>query len=211
MPETIESFVARLKAEGVEAGQQAAEKLREQATQEAEETLRQARAEAEKIVADAEADAQGLRARGETELQLAARDAALRLREALSRALTAVLAVGTKKKLKDTDFLGKVLHQLVTSYAKSDLAQEKGIRVNVPEDMRKKLVEWALHELSSEPSKHARVPLDLTGTLAQAGFEYTISGATVEVTQESVVEVLAELIGPSLREMLEKAFAETEQ
>jgi len=211
MAETIESFVAKLQTEGVEAGRQAAEKLHEQARQEAEEILRRAGTEAEKILSDARAEAERLLARGQTELRLAARDAALRFRESLGRALSAVLKSKVGKKLQDAEFLGTVLHELITSYAKSDLARKGSIRINVPPEMRDKLVQWALHELAQKPAKQADVPLDLKGTLAQAGFEYTVTSGTVEVTQESVVEVLTDLIGPSLGKVLEEAMAETKQ
>jgi hypothetical protein len=52
------------------------------------------------------------------------------------------------------------------------------------------------------------VSLDLKGTLADAGFEYQVDGANIEVTLSSIVEALTELVNPNLREILEQAMAE---
>jgi len=41
--------------------------------------------------------------------------------------------------------------------------------------------------------------------LAEAGFEYQVQDANVEVTRTAVVETLSDLVSPRLREMLAKA------
>ena len=209
MAETIESFVAKLQTEGVEAGQQAAEKLRGEARQDAETIVADATAEAKKIVADATAEAESILARSQTELKLAARDAAMRLRDALGRALSAALARGVEQKLGETDFLGNLLHELVMLYCKSDAAGGKTIRIDVPESMRNALTHWAVTEIGCDGSKH--VTIDLKGTLKQAGFEYTVAGATVEVTVDSVVDVLSELVGPSIRALFDQGLVDENQ
>jgi len=210
MAETIESFVAKLQTEGVEAGEQAAEKLRAEARQEAEKIVADATAEAKKIVADATAEAENILARSRTELQLAARDAAMRLRDALGRALSAVLARGVEQKLGETDFLGTLLHELVMLYSTSDAKGKKTVKINVPEDMRESLVDWAVREIADD-GKDKHVGIDLKGTLKQAGFEYSVAGATVEVTVDSVVEVLSELVGPNIRALFEQGLADENQ
>jgi vacuolar-type H+-ATPase subunit E/Vma4 len=210
MAETIESFVAKLQTEGVEAGQQAAEKLRGEARQEAETIVADAKSEAEKIVADANAEAESILARSQTELKLAARDAAMRLRDALGRALSAALAAGVEQKLGETDFLGKLLHDIVLLYSKSDAKGTKTVKINVAEDMLQSLTDWAVKEIGDD-DKARHVGIDLKGTLKQAGFEYTVAGATVEVTVDSVVEVLSELVGPNIRALFDQGLATEDQ
>lgn len=211
MAETIESFVTKLQQEGVEAGRQEADRLRAEAEAQAREIVQQAEAQAEKVLADAKAQAADDLARAQTELALAARDAALRLQEALSRALSALLAEETQRVLTDEAFLGKILHQLVGLYVESDFQCRETLQINVPAEMREKLISWALKEIGQEAVERVRPSIDLTGTLADAGFEYTCGGSTVEVTRESVVETLMDLIGPSLREVLKKAMAEDKE
>jgi vacuolar-type H+-ATPase subunit H len=123
MPETIEAFVEKLRHEGVQAGRDAAEQHLAKARQEADQVLAQARAQAAKIVADAQAQADSRLAKSKTDLELAARDIALRLREALSRALREVLAAGAKGPLTDADFLGKLLYDIVTQYVRANLEE----------------------------------------------------------------------------------------
>jgi V/A-type H+-transporting ATPase subunit E len=197
MAETIESFVAKLQAQGVDAGKKKAKQLQEEANQNAEKIVADAQAQAEKIIADAKAQAENDLARGRTELQLAARDTALRLRETLTAALNAVLSSKTRQELSDGDFLKQVLVEIVRVYAQNDAAGES-IEVNLTPEMKQNLSDWATKELSN---------VDLEGELSQAGFEYTATGATVEVTVDSVVESLSALVSPKLRSILEEAMA----
>lgn len=207
MADTIEAFVAKLQQEGVQAGQKASQELLAKARKEADEIIAQANAKAKKIVADAEAQAAGTLAKSRTDVQLAARDTALRLREALSRAIRAILAAGAKKELADPAFLSRVLEDIINQYVRANLEEKAVLRINVTPEMQQKLAGWAIQCLREKP-EGGHLPVDLTGTLAEAGFEYQTNGANVEVTLTSVVDALSDLVSPTLREMLEQAMAE---
>ncbi|MDP7163603.1 MAG: hypothetical protein QF792_08930 [Phycisphaerae bacterium] len=211
MAESIETFVAKLQSEGVEVGRQEADKLLANAHQEAEKIVADAKAQAEKILADARGEAGKTLMRGKTELELAARDALLRLREALSKSLEAVLQYRVRETLTDVDFLGKILHELILLYAKDEQTARGGFKVNVSSEVCQKLADWALQEIRQEKSDNIHMPIDLKGTLSGAGFEYTTSGATVEVTLGSVVEILSELVGPEIRHLLESAVTDAQE
>jgi len=211
MAETIESFVAKLQEEGVQAGKKHADRLRADAEAEAKRTLEQARKDAEKLLADAKAQAEEIVARGRTELELAARDATLRLQDALSRGLKALLTQEVGEPLSSSEFLGGLLHEIVLSYVKNDFEHKEVLSINVRPEMREKLISWALQEIGKETVERVRPSIDLRGTLADAGFEYRHFGSTVEVTRDSVVETLMDLVGPGLRDMLSKAVAEPDK
>lgn len=208
MPETIESFVAKLQAEGIQAGRQEADKLRAAAQTQAEKTIADAHGQAEKIIADANAKADGILARGRTELKLAARDTTLRLREALQRGLQAALANRVRDELTDTKFIGTLLHEIILTYAKDLHERREVMTVNVSPEKHEKLKQWALDEISQQTVEGIRGVFNLRATLAEAGFEYTISGRTVEVTTESVTAALAELLSPALRKLLAETMNE---
>ncbi len=208
MAESIESFVAKLQQEGVVAGKADAEKIRQQARGEADEIVRKARAQAESIVADARRQAQETLTRSQSELDLAARDVVLRLRQTLSRMLTAVLAQPTREKLSDAKFLGDLLHDMVMAYVKADLGRKEELRINVSCDMQHELARWAIEEIGRDRSEGHGVSIDLKGTLREAGFEYQTSRSVVEVTEDSVVKALADLVSPGMRELLDKAVQE---
>ena len=83
MPESIESFVKKLQDEGVNAGKEAAEKIRNEAKLEADNMIADAKAEADQILAKARDNAGKQLHRMQTELELAARDVILKLRETI--------------------------------------------------------------------------------------------------------------------------------
>jgi len=203
MADTIEQFVAKLQAEGVQAGRAAAGQVIEKARRDAAEIIRQAQARAAKIVEEAEAQAQATQAMAKTELDLAARDTVLRLREALARAIRAALAAGANQSLSDPEFLRKLLSDIILQYVQADLQGQVAFDLNVTPETREKLAGWALAQLHQ-----GNLSLDLEGTLAEAGFEYQVAGAKIEVTQTSVVDALADMVSPALREMLQRATAD---
>jgi vacuolar-type H+-ATPase subunit H len=205
MAETVESFVAKLRQQGVEAGREAAEQHLAKARKEADAILADARAQAEKILADAKAQAAAAQAKGRTDMELAARDIALGLREALSRAVREILAAATRRQLADPQFLGNLIRDVVLQYVRADLGKQSSIRIDLSPEMRTRLAEWAIALLHQPELVGASI--DLRGALAQEGFEYQADGANVEVTVESVVESLSELVNPALREMLQHALA----
>jgi V/A-type H+-transporting ATPase subunit E len=204
MVQTIESFVAKLQEEGIEAGRQEAQRILQEAQQEAQQSLDQANQEAQRIIEQAKGQAQRSLERCRMELQLACRDAVLRLRDALGKALRAILAQHVGRELSDPQFLRQALHELVQLYAQADL-EHRGFELNVPPQLRDKLSEWALREISQQSEDGSHRSVQLKGALKQAGFEYRVNGATIEVTLESVVEMLSELISPRLRQVLEEA------
>ncbi|MCP4375752.1 MAG: hypothetical protein GY794_06200 [bacterium] len=209
MAESIETFVAKLQTEGVQAGRQEAESIVADAKTEGEKIVADAQSQADKIVAQAKTEAENLLSRGQTELSLAARDAVLRLQETLCQSLQAILRHRSGETLQDVGFLGKILHELILIYAKDELSSKSGITINVSPELKQQLVDWALQEIGQDKIDNIGLHMDLQGTLSAAGFEYTVAGATVEVTLDSVVETLTSLVGPELRKVLESAASDT--
>ena len=210
MSETIESFVAKLQSEGVDAGKQQAQELIDQAQTQADTLLADAKKQAAKIIADAQTESEGIVDRGRTELKLASRDIVLKLRETLTEGLKAVLAGEVHDKLDDTALIGTLLHDIVVMYAKQLHEHRDVMQINVPEPQREKLREWALAEIGQQSVDGVRGVFNLHTTLKEAGFEYTIAGRTVEVTTESVTTALAELITPALRDLLDDAMKDSD-
>jgi len=204
MVESIESFVAKLQNEGVQAGEEAAGKIRDDAQAQAEQIVQDAQAQAAKIIADAQAQAESTQAKSQNELKLAARDATMRLCDTLTQSLRMVLVAPVEAQLGKADFLASLLHEIVMAYARADSEHKSEIKVNVSPEMRKQLTDWAIDELHKAAQDHS-TSIDLKDTLAQAGFEYKVAGGTVDVTVDSVVDTLAELIGPAFRELYESS------
>ena len=203
MPESIESFVKKLQSEGVDAGKKAAEKIKKEAQQEAEKILAEAQAEAEKILVKAKNDAEKQLSRGQTELEFAVRDAILKLRESIGRILSGMLAQNIEKKLSDPDYLGEILREVIATYAEADAKQLSLMEIHISKKMRERLNDNVLKDLfrNLEEKQDKAV---LKATLAKSGFEYRIKGATIEVSPESLSELIYEMVSPALQEALDK-------
>lgn len=203
MPETIESFVERLRKEGLQVAQEEADQLLGQARKQADDILAEAGRQTEAILAAARAEAESIVAKGKTDLELAARDAVLALRESLMSALRAVLARGTQAVLQNGEFLPGLIHEVVLAYVNADLRGQT-ISLNISPELRQQGADWALRELAAKAGEHD-MSIELQVALAKAGFEYTVRNATVEVTLDSVVEALSQMVAPALAEVVRHA------
>ncbi len=202
-PGSIESFVKKLQSEGVDAGRKAAEKIKGDAKQEAEKIIAQAEAEAERIVAKAKNEADKYFSRMQTELDLAVRDAILKLRETIGQILSAMLTRKIEKHLSNPDFLGKIIKEVIMVYAKADAAQQPFMKVDISGKMGDKLGDDILNDLFAHLNEEQE-KIALQATLSKAGFEYTIDGATVDVSPDSVSEVVLEMVRPALQEIIDR-------
>lgn len=206
MAQTIEAFVEKLHAEGVQAGKEAADRLRSEAQAEADRILADAKAQAESTIANAKAEAERLAEQQRQELDLAARDATLRFRAAVAKAVNSLLRHEVSSALTDKEFLPGLIRDTVVNYAKEDAHSQDQIEIRVNPEMIQAVTDWALNYLGAQKFAEAKAHLDLKGTLKTQGFEYRVSESTVEVTVESIVEVLKEHVNPRLREVLDRAF-----
>ena len=203
MADSIETFVQKLQQEGVQAGRDEANKLVAEAQAEAERIVAQATEQAESIVSDARGQAEQSLQQGREELQLAARDVQLRLREVVVQALVVVLGRSCTEALADQDFLFKLIRYVVVQYAQKDASGAADIEIQVSDEVLQSLTDWAAREMS--PAGEAgKSQTSLEGGLKSAGFEYTAAGGTVEITPESISTVLGEMFSTRLRELLEK-------
>lgn len=207
MAETLETFVQKLHADGVKAGQESADKVRAQAEEEARQIIARAEDEARRIVAATETHAEQVRLRTQTELRLAARDAVALLRGSLNRVLRSLLVNAARKQLGDAQVVKSMLHDVARQYVQADIKGHELIEVNVSEATRRELLDWVVHELNKE-MEGAGKQMVLQGHLAAEGFEYKASDGTVEVTVDSVVELLSRLLGPDLRRLVQDAVNE---
>jgi vacuolar-type H+-ATPase subunit H len=202
MVETIETFISKLQSDGVEAGREAAKEIIGKAEQEARQRLAEAEEQAKQIIQQAHAEGERNRVRVETELKLAARDIVVRVQETLNQALEAVLADAVNDKLQDVEFLGGLIREVVLRYVEADVAGDSKVEVNVSEQMQQRLLSGTV--VAFQPSEAEKARIALIGQLKKTGFEYKVAGGTVEITEDSVVQVLSSLLGAELRRRVEE-------
>ena len=95
-------------------------------------------------------------------------------------------------------------------YVEADIKGSGCFSINLTPEMHRKLADWAidrLHKVACEGGGS----IDMKDTLSQAGFEFNLGGGTIEVTHESVLATLMELVGPSLREVFAGAMADNKK
>ena len=206
MTQTLEGFIGKLQAEGVAAGQEAAQRIEAEAQARAAGIVQAAERQARDIVAAAEAERERIRARTESELKLAARDSVLRLRAVLQQVLEAALTRQVEAQMADTDFMATLVREVIMQYVRADVVGQTGITLTVREELKGQLVDWAMNEFREE--RQGAASLNLRWTLKTAGFEYQVSDGTVEVTVASVARALSDLAAPELRRLLDEAAAE---
>jgi V/A-type H+-transporting ATPase subunit E len=202
MPETIESFVSKLQQDGVEAGRQESERIVAEARQEGEQIVADAQRQAQTIVSEAETEAERAAQQGAEQFELAARDTLLKLQKVLEETLMEVLRRSAEEALNDEDFFRRLLHDVAVEYARQDAEGQPRVELNVSQEMVQTANKWALEQLKDEGEGHPHV--DVKGTLRSAGFEYNSADGKVELTPESVAEVLGRMLRPGLREVLDK-------
>lgn len=203
---TLESFVAKLQEEGVEAGRREAEQLTREAEAQARQILREARAEAERLREEAQSGAKAEQERAHAELRLAFRDAALELQASLGRVLEAILTGAVEERLQDAEFLDALVREVVTAYARSD-ATGDDLELRLAQESVDRLEAWSGEELAARLRSEG-VDLDADNVLGNAGFELRVGDGTVEVTAASVTEKLLELVTPRLRAVVAEAMKE---
>ena len=206
MPTNIESFVETLKTEGVDAGKQAAQKIEAEAKAAAEKIVADAEAKAKQIIANAEAEADKTKSRLDSSLELAARDAVLKLQAELGKLMSALLATEVEKQLSNEETLAALMKDVVLAYAKNTGQEKPSAEICLPEDMQSRLVTGALRELT-RALKSQEIQIEVKASLDKAGFEYKIDGSTVEVSVESVTQLLSEMIDPEMQQIMTKAMS----
>ena len=199
----IESFVSKLQAEGVEAGEARARQITEDAEKKSKQIISDAEKKAGKIIENAEKKASDIKNRAQTEMELASRDTLARLRDTLTAAMNNIVASKTGKALKDENFLKTVITEVVRQYVTADKKKITPVEINLNDDMRRQLETWILHELAEAVGRDKKsVPVNLESSLASAGFEYTVSGGTVEITVDSLAETISEMLSPAVVEAI---------
>ncbi len=178
----ISDLIARIKADGIQAGEEERKERVEAASREAAKIVADARAEADRIVAAANAEADRRRHQLDAELRMAARDFVLRLQERLS---------------------AQVLRPAVAEAARGALAGERagGARLTL-DAARRPALEAAI--LAGVAARVGDGGLEITDEAGLGGFRLTRDGENFvwDASADAVARELASLVEPSLRSAL---------
>ncbi len=213
----VETLIKRLRQEGVDAGQKESEKIILESREKAALIRSQAQKEADEIVSKARKEADALKAAGSDALQLAARDAHLKLREVVMSRFSVEVRRLVGKVMAPEPFMEKLILQVVGRVRQdSGLDKEDKLSIKLPDDLIK------IDDLRKNPEElkegtMAHFVLSVMAGLFEEGISYQPSGdistglkiymkegnVEVDLTDEAISAVLLEHLQPRFRALLE--------
>jgi len=212
----VEQLIARLRDDGVRAGQSEAGAIIEHAKTDAEKMLAEAKAKATKIVDDARREAEQLEAAGKEALRIATRDTILRFQQELMDYFNERVRRLVSEELEDRETLGRLVVAVATDAARSaGVAEADAIEVQLPPQI------VSVEELKQNPKELKSKLTELVKGIAQAtyrdgvtfkpleggatGIRVHVSGKDLEVdlTAKAVAEILLEHMQPRFRALMQ--------
>jgi len=192
----LDSLIEKIRKEGIEQAQQTADGIIKEAKSKAAAIVDNAKKEAEKIVADGKQQVDQYKKSAEVDLQQAARNIELLLKEKINRLFDNVF----KRQVAATmtpDFLAELVKTIVTNWAKDGKA-EVVISDKDKEQLEKVLFAGLKDDLKNKIS--IRVSSDIS-----SGFRIGMEGEQVyyDFSDESIAETLKSLINPKLKAILD--------
>ncbi len=213
----VDVLIKRLRDEGVVEGKNQAEQLVLDARQKASTIKEQARKEAEEIVASARKEVEALQTAGKDALELAARDAHLKLRELLMNRFSDEVRRLVGKVMEPEPFMEKLILQLAgRARDEAGLDQEDKLKVKLPEKLIR-LDDLRKNPEELEEGTLAHFVLSVMAGLFREGITYQPAGditcgckvymkggdVEIDLTDEAITAVLLEHLQPRFRALLE--------
>ncbi len=213
----VEALIERLRNDGVAEGAKQAEAIIVEARKKAVEINERANIEAEAIIKNARKEADALKSAGEDALKLAARDAHLKLREAIMQRFTEEVNRLVGRAMEPDAFMEKLVFQVVGKVTEQvKLKEQDGFTIKLPEDV------IGIEDLRKNPEELeqgtlAHFVLSIMASLLRKGIElqpasefnrgikiYLKDGhVEVDLTDQAVAAVLLEHLQPRFRALLE--------
>ncbi len=193
----LDSLIEKIRKEGIEDAQHAADSIIKEAKQKAASIVEKAKQEAEKIIEDGKHQVDQYKATADVDLKQAARNIELLLKEKIHTLFDSVFKRQVSAEMKP-GFLKELIVKIVNTWAKDSKA-EIVINEKDKDQLEKVLFSGVKDELKNSIS--IRVTSDISN-----GFRVGLKDEEVyyDFSDESIAEVLKSLINPKLKEILDK-------
>lgn len=213
----VEALIEKLRDKGVGAGEAESDRIIAEAKQKARAIKQQAQQEADEIIFEARKETEALKAAGKDALELAARDAHLKLRELLMTRFNDEVRRLVGHIMEPEPFMEKLILQVAgRARDEAGLDKEENISIKLPENL------IHIDDLRKNPEQlkegtMAHFVLSVMASLFREGITYKPSGeiasglkvylkggdVEVDLTDEAVSAVLLEHLQPRFRALLE--------
>lgn len=193
----LDSLIEKIRKEGIEDAQHAADSIIKEAKQKAASIVEKAKQEAEKITENGKHQVDQYKATADVDLKQAARNIELLLKEKIHTLFDSVFKRQVSAEMKP-GFLKELIVKIVNTWAKDSKA-EIVINEKDKDQLEKVLFSGVKDELKNSIS--IRVTSDISN-----GFRVGLKDEEVyyDFSDESIAEVLKSLINPKLKEILDK-------
>ncbi len=205
----VQQLIDRLKAEGVQEGQQQADALLAAAKKQAVAIIESARTEAEAIERTAQQQAQRTKTNGTRTLSLASRDTAIHLKEQLEHEFRGWIGRLVHEQLSTTDFLSELIRSMASQAMDSvsgqstsaDEATLSNLQILTNEANAASLDDFVKSQTASMLRQGVSVFPDRT---VKHGFRLRIAGHEVEIdfSEEAVTAALMRFLAPKFRQLI---------
>lgn len=211
----VEALIARLRDEGVAAGQKQAQEIVEEAEARADWIVKQAKEEAEQIKQAAQQYAAHYKKAGRQALDVAARDTLLALKTTLAEQFASEVGRLISTQMRKQEFLKQMILEVVRR-VKEDVAIEGSLEVLLPRDV------IGFEQLSRDPEQleqgrlthfvklvsadmlregvSFRVAQDIEGGIRLRLVDHDV---TLELTDEAVASLILQHLQPRFRALIE--------
>ena len=201
MAEELQHLIERIRKEGVESGEKAADSLVAEAKKKAAAIVAEAQKQAKDLVAKAETDATAFAERGRQTLQQAARDLLISIGGSVGDVVAGIVDAKVGAALAP-DLVAQMLVKLAEAYAKS--GGEGGIVAMLGEADAAAVKELFAKEYQGKLAAGIQIESD-KGIFM--GFRVGAKGGQVfhDFTKEAIAESLASFLRPELAQIVKKA------
>jgi V/A-type H+/Na+-transporting ATPase subunit E len=210
----VQALIARLKDDGVEAGQKKAAELIQKATEQAAQIVAEARAEAEEIIKKGRTDIEVERTASQEAFKVAIRDTRLKLGEELKAEFASQVRRLVSAELQDRDFLRQIL-LTIAGRATAGVPEDQPLEVLVCQEVfangeackgvtetSKEALRHFVLGVSGEMLREG-VELKPSGDI-QAGFRIRLVGEDVEIdlTDKALSDLILKHLLPRYRNIV---------
>lgn len=201
MAEELQHLIERIRKEGVESGEKAADSLVAEAKQKAAKIIADAQKQAQAMVDKAEKESAAFAERGQATLQQAARDLLISIGGSVGDVVAGIVDAKVGAALTP-DLMAQMLLKLAEAYAKD--GGEGGIVAMLGEKDAAALKACFAKEYQDKLAAGIQIESDKE---IFKGFRVGVKGGQVfhDFTQEAIAESLATFLRPELAQIVKKA------
>ena len=197
MPEELKAFLEKIQEEGVNAAEDKARSIEEEARVKAENIVKKARKDAEGLIENAKAKVSSMEESGKDALKQAARNTLLSLKEEIKSTLKALITERSREALEPAE-LKKILTEIIKSYSRS---KPEGIEILLSKKDQEELKKSFAARLSSELKKGITLK---SADDIEGGFRisYDSGKSWFDFTDKALAEYTGKFINRGLLEIL---------